>query len=339
MQKNTLSLISKYRTPLMGFAALWILFFHEWRSLFGDTILGKAERFMTGMGYFGVDIFFFLSGMGLVYAISKYSVPVFYKRRFTRILIPGVLALTLRALFKGWDLGFYFATLVGYHFWTLNIYTSMWFYFAIMTLYLLFPLYYRFFSKAKNKYLFTAAVLVVWYFLSNALYGIQRFDLYGFTNRIPIFLTGVLAGSMKQEKKEISFTWVHMILCFVLFAVGFYVNYLANYLKQFVLVPSSECFLPAFLITIACVGLLPQLFFLLEKSFIGNRIVKMFTFLGTMSLELYCIQEIFMRYIQELLYPHFHDAIINVLNFAITITCAWLFRKTCNFLYKVLKLS
>ena len=336
MQKNTLSLISRYRTPLMGFAALWVLFFHEWRSLFGDSILGQAERFMTGMGYFGVDIFFFLSGMGLIYAIGKYSTLEFYKRRFGRILIPGVLALTLRALLVGWDLKFYFATLVGYHFWTLYIYTSMWFYFAIMTLYLLFPLYYRVFCKVKNKYLFTAAVLIVWYFLSNALYGIQRFDLYGFTNRIPIFLTGVLAGSMLRDKKEISFTWVHLILCFVLLAVGFYVNYLANYLKRFILVPSSECFLADFLITIACVGLLPRLFCLLEKSLIGNRIVKIFTFLGTMSLELYCIQEIFMRGIQELMYPYFHDAIINVVNFAITITAAFLLRKICDYLHKVL---
>ena len=55
MEKHTLKLISRYRTEIMGFAALWILFYHEWRSVFGNSVLGKAERFIAEMGFYGVD--------------------------------------------------------------------------------------------------------------------------------------------------------------------------------------------------------------------------------------------------------------------------------------------
>lgn len=35
-----LDLISKYRGAIMGFAALWILFFHEWVTLFVNNQVG-----------------------------------------------------------------------------------------------------------------------------------------------------------------------------------------------------------------------------------------------------------------------------------------------------------
>ena len=33
---NTLTLINRYRSPIMGFAALWIVFFHLWQPLFAE---------------------------------------------------------------------------------------------------------------------------------------------------------------------------------------------------------------------------------------------------------------------------------------------------------------
>lgn len=81
--------LSKFRSELMGFACLWIMFHHnafDWPN---------ALEFLKRFGYFGnlgVDIFLLLSGVGLYYAWSK-KPPLrdFYARRFVRILVPYAL--------------------------------------------------------------------------------------------------------------------------------------------------------------------------------------------------------------------------------------------------------
>ena len=37
-------------------------------------------------GYWGVEVFLFLSGMGMVHSIEKNSLKVYYKRRLLRLL-------------------------------------------------------------------------------------------------------------------------------------------------------------------------------------------------------------------------------------------------------------
>ena len=72
---NTLALINRYRSPIMGFAALWIVFFHFWQPLFADgapAALFYAENVIKRLGFEGVDMFFLLSGMGLTYSIGNF---------------------------------------------------------------------------------------------------------------------------------------------------------------------------------------------------------------------------------------------------------------------------
>lgn len=84
-----LDLISKYRGAIMGFAALWILFFHEWVTLFVNNQVGvNIEGYLKRIGFCGVDIFLLLSGIGLTFAIRKGNVLTFYYRRIKRILLP-----------------------------------------------------------------------------------------------------------------------------------------------------------------------------------------------------------------------------------------------------------
>lgn len=47
-----LDLISKYRGAIMGFAALWILFFHEWVTLFVNNQVGvNIEGYLKRIGF------------------------------------------------------------------------------------------------------------------------------------------------------------------------------------------------------------------------------------------------------------------------------------------------
>ena len=89
VEKNGFKLLAKYRGAIMGLAALWILFFHEWQMMITEP--GKAaeiESYIKRVGFCGVDIFLFLSGIGLVFAIGKGSILSFYYRRLKRVYLP-----------------------------------------------------------------------------------------------------------------------------------------------------------------------------------------------------------------------------------------------------------
>lgn len=74
--------ISKYRSSLMGIAMLSVFLFHsmgDWMPPFIHNIAAN--------GAIGVDVFLFLSSIGLTYSITKNpSVTAFYKRRVLRIM-------------------------------------------------------------------------------------------------------------------------------------------------------------------------------------------------------------------------------------------------------------
>ena len=68
-------LVSKYRSQLFGFAILWIMCMHsrEFTPLLDDAILSQYILYdgIILVGGVGVDIFLFLSGVGLYYAQEK----------------------------------------------------------------------------------------------------------------------------------------------------------------------------------------------------------------------------------------------------------------------------
>ena len=141
-EQNGLYLISKYRGAIMGAAALWILFFHEWQPIFGDVpYLSFAEKFLKRIGFCGVDIFLLLSGIGLTFSIGKTGVGMFYYKRFKRLAFPFLGMAVLRGILEGWSFSAFWKNVSGVHFYTKSMYSFLWFVTAIATLYLLFPLY------------------------------------------------------------------------------------------------------------------------------------------------------------------------------------------------------
>ena len=89
-----LSDLSAYRTQLMGIATLMIIICHA------NAYHVLLPRFLASLfvwGNFGVDIFLFLSGIGLYYSLSKRNTHKkddyisFYKKRGVRIYIPYII--------------------------------------------------------------------------------------------------------------------------------------------------------------------------------------------------------------------------------------------------------
>lgn len=337
--KNIWSLIAKYRVHIMGAAALWVYAFHEWSTLFLQWgALGTALRFVIGGGFCGVDIFLLLSGMGLTHAIDKYSLGEFYKRRFLRVLLPCVLTLLGMMLLYGWSFHHFLKVASGYSFYFENMYAALWFSFAILTLYLVFPLYYALFRKASRKVLFTALMLLIWYGASIALIGTLRIDLYGFTNRIPVFLVGILCGWLSRNK-PMTFRRVHWCVFAVIWAAGFACSYLTRYMDVYMLVPDSVCGVPNFLIAIGTVFLMPQILNLMDRYLpkLGKGVCKVLTFYGVMSFELYCMQEMLPTVARRILPQTAAPMLIYGLSLIGTTAISWCFAKACGWITAKLK--
>ena len=194
------ALISKYRYELMGFAALWIYCNHDWSLMFsGVPFIGFLESFLKRIGFCGVDIFLFLSGMGLYYSYNNRSLFSFYKNRMKRILFPILFTAVIRMILENWTLPEFLRNITGISFFFENIYAFLWFGIAIATLYLLFPVYAFFLSNNNKPVIFTIVFTIIWTLLSAAFGHIIREDLYGFLNMIPVFVIGACFSACAEK--------------------------------------------------------------------------------------------------------------------------------------------
>lgn len=330
--KGGFHLISTYRGAIMGIAAVLILIFHEWEYLFENVSgVGFVEEFIRRNGFYGVDIFLLLSGMGLVYAIEKESVGVFYRKRFLRLLVPYLFIGIIRFLIEKWPITVFLTHISGYDFYAVDMYSFLWFVPAIATLYLLFPLYCMLMKKSGNACAFTGAVIIVWLFASICLSDVLRIDLYGFTNRIPIFVIGVLIG-WTQKRQDDNFAGIHWVMLGLMFVLGLYLAYLTGYRDMPLLVPVQDVFLPGVLIAFSGSLLLGKIFDLLSKGGVGRAVVKVFAFIGTFSLELYCVQEWLGGLIRNRFY-NLSGALSNIVVFAASFAAAYLIKLLENLMF------
>ena len=116
----------------------------------------------------------------------------------------------------------------------------------------------------------------------------MRGDLYGFTNRIPVFLAGVLLGWLTQQKKT-TFTKGTWCLIAITFVTGLYLAYITNYKDYYLLVPTSNCCVPNFMISVSLPFLMAKFLDILSHAKytkpVGIGLTKVLSFFGTFSLE------------------------------------------------------
>ncbi len=292
---NDLRSISKYRGALMGIAALWIYFFHLWTPLLQDVeAVAGIERFLKRAGFCGVDIFLLLSGIGLTYAIGKSGLLTFYYRRVRRLIVPVLAIGIIRAVDEAWTASTFWKNVSGWNFWFKSMYSFVWFVPAIVTLYLLFPLLWKAMTAARHKLLFLFGAVEVWLLLSLVLEGTLRSDLYGFTNRLPVFMVGVFLGWAIKNKKIVYGVSGRLFLL-ATGVLGVYLSYQSNMKGMRILVPTSNCCIPNLLMSVSVCGLFSDLFALIDRTRAGRAVQKVtlgiLAFYGSFSLEFYCLQE------------------------------------------------
>lgn len=200
------SLINKYRKELMGIAILWITLYHclaDPVKAAGVPVLGTV----LGRGWLGVEMFLFLSGIGLYFSMSKNAdAKQFWLRRCRKVVIPWLILslpywivktlildkMRVRALLLNW---------CGVSFWLFGV-KSVWYIAFIVVLYAFYPLIFR--LQKKNRSIITG--LIAGAFVLNIIMLLTVPDYYAKTElafaRIPVFLLGSLTGELMQQQEN-----------------------------------------------------------------------------------------------------------------------------------------
>ena len=207
--------LSTYRSQLMGIATLMIIICHSCAS---KVIMPDSLCYLFCFGNIGVDIFLFLSGIGLYYSLSKNNLSnkendiSFYKKRFYRIyipylmvFIPSCLIFMLLGEYSLYDSILCLSTL---EYWLFR--RGAWFVSLIVLLYLVAPFLYRALN-GEHKWIIAMAIVIALMILSNipiedqsstsVPYNIQRAF-----SRTPSFIVGLTIGRSCKEGKQLTVT-------------------------------------------------------------------------------------------------------------------------------------
>ncbi|MRN56203.1 acyltransferase family protein [Paenibacillus monticola] len=321
-------LISTYRTQLMGLAILWVVFYHLTIHLSFVPVLDPIKS----IGYGGVDVFLMLSGLGLYYAYqksTKVNVITFYKRRLERIIptyLPVVLITCLLYLYFGeMSVTEMFLNLTTLSFWLNSANRFDWYVPAILVLYLITPLFMRFFTT-YNKYVTVTIAGLIGVILSLIISSTALSYLLILTVRIPIFFIGILIGYFVDKNKK--FTKQHLILHIVMLILGLALlaviqKYFTDYLWTFGL-----WWYPFIIITLPLCMFAAV--FLQILSGLPSMKFRFLSFCGTHSLEIYLIHERVLKLatmIRQRQDINMNDLLLNIICFILTLLLAIVLKK------------
>lgn len=285
--KFDLNNISKYRQEIYGITILWIMIHH-------GTIMDKVSYpeqlkwlyVILTHGNVGVDIFLFLSGMGIYYSFVKDNrLDVYIKKRLVKILIPYcilggtyyiyadiILRQSVRAFIKDFSLMSFVCS--GNK--------LVWYVLMILFCYIIFPYVYNLFYKENGEYKKNFALKVIVLIVAVVLLTFVMMKSYGkyYSNieialtRVPVFILGVASGKMVRDGKKISGIWVVVAALIVICSYPIFINYIFKGIYQ----RYYYCFLG-----IALIIVFAWLFTIIKWNWLHN-VMKWF---GAISFELY----------------------------------------------------
>ncbi|MGM9614972.1 MAG: acyltransferase [Oscillospiraceae bacterium] len=327
------SSMNRYRTELMGFAAIWIALLHSYAEgpLQGVSI--PVISSLMNRGNLGVEIFLILSGIGLYYSMSKDSRALpFYKKRLSRVVMPWLIVsapywlirahitnhMTVKWLLLNWTgLSFF-----------LDGTTTVWYVVFILVMYLVYPLVFRL-QKKKPELVLLLAVLVVManmllFLLSSGIY--KRYEIA--LTRIPVFLMGSYLGGIlsdrdnKSNQKRLYLVMTYAVAAAVIFLLRGTIRAGHPSLSVMFYRYGGAGIAMLVMLVLCC----------LFERFNGSRLRSILAFFGTMSLEFYLVN-VFVRNLTlstELI--HYGPGVLSCLAagtaiFGVSVLIGWLFSK------------
>lgn len=299
----------------MGFAMMWIMWFHS-------PFFGKSEimHFVHNIGFYGVDMFLLVSGLGLYFSMRKSkSIGEFYQKRAIRIL-PAYLIVSIcwYAFFKTEvSFGDKLLSILGVNYFRGTISSRPeyfdWFLPTLIVFYLLTPLYDKLFQKAKVKWQITLISMMISPLLCILSYHWWHNQvLYGTFVRIAVFLLGYWVGwFLYEKKKENKGSWMaYLSLLFAGIALGYYIQ---TYVKNPTVFWGLNCY-PALMAAPALCAAISFVFDKFERLmkaigtsfnkekvfvFIGKIFLFPFYVFGRYSLEVYLFHQRLMEIFEK----------------------------------------
>lgn len=332
MKDIELNKISRYRGELMGAAMLFIILFHVGLPR-NDMFFGLRR-----MGNIGVDMFFFLSGMGLWFAWSKGLIPSshqpstpnlqpsaftsFYKRRFLRIFPAWLImssAFYIPRFFNNGGFSTSWIDLIGditinWDFW-LHDELTFWYIPATMVLYLLAPPYMEL-VRRHPIYRWLPVAMVCWCVIVQWVTPVHQAvgHIEIFWSRVPIFFIGINMGEMIRQRRSLDGTalWMVLFLFVLTLSACIYLEQVRH--GKFPLFIERMLYIP---LTVTGILLLNELFDRLPE-----KVNACFRFVGTISLEIYLIHVHFILvHLEKLGWSYWPKVLACV---ALTLPAAWL---------------
>ena len=329
--------ISRYRGELMGAAMLFIILFH--------VQLPRSDMFfgLRRMGNIGVDLFLFLSGIGLWFSWMKdregenlrQKTVGFYLRRLLRIYPTWLVMASLFYVGDFMGAGKYSKNLadllgdvlVNWDFW-LHDELTFWYIPATMMLYLLAPPYMELIRR-HPVYRWLPVVMVMWCVIVQWVTPIHQAvgHIEIFWSRVPIFFIGINMSEAVRGKQSVDGQAIWLIL--LMFGVALSASIFLEQVRhgQFPLFVERMLYIP---LTVTTVLLLNAVLRHTPQWF--NRALS---FVGAVSLEIYLIHSHFVLVHLERLgwsyWPKFFACL------AITLPLAWLLNKVIGLIVRPLE--
>lgn len=313
----------------MGAAMLFIILFHVGLDR-GDPFFGLRR-----CGNVGVDMFLFLSGVGLWFSWTKSpSLKRFFSRRYARIY-PAWLIMASLYYIPDYIYGRGHSKnlidllgdiLVNWDFW-LHDELTFWYIPAIMMLYTFAPFYMMLIRKYP-EYRWLPLVMVIWCVMVQWVLPINRAvgHIEIFWSRVPIFFIGINMGKYVMEKRTISGSaiWLLMAIFLMTFGTSLYLEQVRH--GRFPLFVERMLYIP---FTLTAILLLNRIF--RRTPHVFNRFCAL---VGAVSLEAYLIHIHFVLcYVERQHLGYWPTFMLTV---AITMPLAWLLHRLAEKIEKTI---
>lgn len=198
-----LSVYSKYRTQIMGLAAIMIIVCHIRGIDYSQIPL--LEKILW-VGNYGVELFLFVSGIGMYYSLTKTKTNLaqWYKRRYVRITVPFIFiafSLYLLRIILNIPVSFsdFFLYITTLEFWIHH--RGAWYVAMLFPLYFLTPYIVKTINTFKARVL-TISVLLMLLFGFSYIPSENEIirNIQFVTFRVPIFILGIgIAPYVKND--------------------------------------------------------------------------------------------------------------------------------------------
>lgn len=312
--------ISRFRAEQMGAAMLFVILFH--------VALDRGYPFygLRRCGNVGVDIFLFLSGVGLWFSwVKTPDVLRFYRRRLLRIVPTWIVLATAFYLpdylgarrFSHSIVDLIGDITINWDFW-LHDELTFWYVPAIMALYLVAPWYMRL-IQSRPVYRWLPLLMVIWCVMVQWVLPIHHAvgHIEIFWSRVPIFFIGINFGEMVRTHRQLpsEAVWLLLVTFLMTFGTCLYLEQVRH--GQFPLFVERMLYIP---FTVCTVLVMNRIF---RRT--PQWVNRLFRFVGALSLEAYLIHIHFVLvYVQPYHLGYWLTFLVTV---AITLPIAWLLQR------------